>query len=295
LNNKEIWIEEKLEINKGRTLKIKITKSLEKVKSKFQEIEVVDSDAFGKILLINGIIMVTESDEFCYHEMIAHVPLCVHPKAQKVLVIGGGDGGTVREILKHDNIKEIEICEIDEKVIEVSKKHFPYLANSFDDPKVKIFCEDGNKFIKAHKNEYDIIIVDSSDPIGPAEVLFRREFYEAMYQALKHDGIVVTQAESFFYHRKIIKSLFSFIKKIYPISEYYYTLVPTYPSGVIGFMFCSKKYHPINDFNETEALKLTDLKYYNKEVHKASFALPNFVYHIFEQESKGYEQKNVCE
>jgi len=287
LNNKEIWIEEKLEINKGRTLKIKITKSLEKVKSKFQEIEVVDSDAFGKILLINGIIMVTESDEFCYHEMIAHVPLCVHPKAQKVLVIGGGDGGTVREILKHDNIKEIEICEIDEKVIEVSKKHFPYLANSFDDPKVKIFCEDGNKFIKAHKNEYDIIIVDSSDPIGPAEVLFRREFYEAMYQALKHDGIVVTQAESFFYHRKIIKSLFSFIKKIYPISEYYYTLVPTYPSGVIGFMFCSKKYHPINDFNETEALKLTDLKYYNKEVHKASFALPNFIYHIFEQERKG--------
>jgi len=295
LNNKEIWIEEKLEINKGRTLKIKITKSLEKVKSKFQEIEVVDSDAFGKILLINGIIMVTESDEFCYHEMIAHVPLCVHPKAQKVLVIGGGDGGTVREILKHDNIKEIEICEIDEKVIEVSKKHFPYLANSFDDPKVKICCEDGNKFIKDHKDEYDIIIVDSSDPIGPAEVLFRKEFYEAMYQALKDDGIVVTQAESFFYHRKIIKSLFSFIKKIYPISEYYYTLVPTYPSGVIGFMFCSKKYHPINDFNETEALKLTDLKYYNRDVHKASFALPNFVYHIFEQERKGYEGKNMCE
>jgi len=289
LNNKEIWIEEKLEINKGRTLKIKITKSLEKVKSKFQEIEVVDSDAFGKILLINGIIMVTESDEFCYHEMIAHVPLCVHTKAQKVLVIGGGDGGTVREILKHDNIKEVEVCEIDEKVIEVSKKHFPYLANSFDDPRVKICCEDGNKFIKSQKNKYDLIIVDSSDPIGPAEVLFRKEFYEAMYQALKDDGIVVTQAESFFYHRKIIKSLFSFIKEIYPISEYYYTLVPTYPSGMIGFTFCSKKYHPTYDFNKTEALKLTDLKYYNKDIHKASFALPNFVYHIFEQERKGYE------
>jgi len=184
LNNKEIWIEEKLEINKGRTLKIKITKSLEKVKSKFQEIEVVDSDAFGKILLINGIIMVTESDEFCYHEMIAHVPLCVHPKAQKVLVIGGGDGGTVREILKHDSVEGIDVCEIDGKVIEICKKHFPDLANSFDDFKVKIFCEDGNKFIKAHKNEYDIIIVDSSDPIGPAEVLFRREFYEAMYLAV---------------------------------------------------------------------------------------------------------------
>ena len=277
MNNKEIWIEEKLEIKNGRALKVRITKSLEKIKSEFQEIEVVESESFGKILLIDGVIMLTEADEFCYHEMIAHVPLCVHTKAQKVLVIGGGDGGTVREILKHDNVKEVDVCEIDEKVIEISKRHFPYLANSFDDPKVKIYCEDGNKFIKDHKDEYDIIIVDSSDPIGPAEVLFRREFYEAMYQALKNNGIVVTQAESFFYHQKIIKSLFSFIKEIYPIPEYYYTLVPTYPSGVIGFTFCSKKYHPISDFNQQEALKLKDLRYYNKDIHKAAFILPNFV------------------
>jgi len=276
LNNKEIWIEEKLEIKNGRALKVRITKSLEKIKSEFQEIEVVESQSFGKILLIDEVIMLTEADEFCYHEMIAHVPLCVHTKAQKVLVIGGGDGGTVREILKHDNVKEVDVCEIDEKVIEMSKRHFPYLANSFNDPRVKIYCEDGNKFIKAHKDEYDIIIVDSSDPIGPAEVLFRREFYEAMYQALKDDGIVVAQAESFFYHSKIIKALFSFIRDIYPISEYYYTLVPTYPSGMIGFTFCSKKYHPINNFNETEALKLNDLKYYNKDIHKAAFNLPIF-------------------
>ena len=272
-----MWIEEKLEIKNGRALKVRITKSLEKVKSEFQEIEVVESEPFGKILLIDGIIMLTDADEFCYHEMITHIPLCVHPKAQKVLVIGGGDGGTVREILKHDSVNEVDVCEIDEKVIEISRRHFPYLANSFNDPKVKVYCEDGNKFIKNHKDEYDIIIVDSSDPVGPAEILFRREFYEAMYQALKNNGIVVTQAESFFYHKKIIKSLFSFIKEIYPISEYYYTLVPTYPSGIIGFTFCSKKYHPIQDFNETEILKLNGLKYYNKEIHKASFALPAFV------------------
>lgn len=272
-----MWIEEKLEIKNGRALKVRITKSLEKVKSEFQEIEVVESESFGKILLIDGIIMLTDADEFCYHEMITHIPLCVHPKAQKVLVIGGGDGGTVREILKHDSVNEVDVCEIDEKVIEISMRHFPYLANSFNDPKVKVYCEDGNKFIKNHKDEYDIIIVDSSDPVGPAEVLFRREFYEAMYQALKNNGIVVTQAESFFYHKKIIKSLFSFIKEIYPISEYYYTLVPTYPSGIIGFTFCSRKYHPIIDFNEIEILKLNGLKYYNKEIHKASFALPAFV------------------
>ena len=276
MNNKEIWIEEKLEIKNGRALKIRITKSLEKIKSEFQEIEVVESESFGKVLLIDGVIMLTEADEFCYHEMIAHVPLCVHTKAQKVLVIGGGDGGTVREILKHDNVKEVDVCEIDEKVIEISKRHFPYLANSFNDPRVKIYCEDGNEFIKAHKDKYDIIIVDSSDPIGPAEVLFRREFYEAMFRALKDDGIVVTQAESFFYHSKIIKALFSFIRDIYPISGYYFTLVPTYPSGIIGFTFCSTKYHPIDDFKETEALKLNDLKYYNKDIHKASFTLPNF-------------------
>jgi len=276
LNNKEIWIEEKLEIKNGRALKVRITKSLEKMKSEFQEIEVVESQSFGKILLIDEVIMLTEADEFCYHEMIAHVPLCVHPKAKKVLVIGGGDGGTVREILKHDSVNEVDVCEIDEKVIEISKRHFPYLANSFDDSKVKIYCEDGNKFVKSHKDEYDIIIVDSSDPIGPAEVLFRREFYEAMFQALKDDGIVVAQAESFFYHQKIIKSLFSFIRDIYPISEYYYTLVPTYPSGIIGFTFCSKKYHPINDFNEIEALKLNNLKYYDRGIHKAAFNLPTF-------------------
>ena len=276
MNHKDIWIEEKYEIEKGRTLKIKITKSLEKIKSEFQEIEVVESVSFGKIMLIDGVIMLTEADEFCYHEMIAHVPLCVHQKAQKILVIGGGDGGTVREILKHDNVKEVDVCEIDRKVIEISKRYFPYLANSFDDPKVKIYYEDGNEFVKTHKNEYDIIIVDSSDPIGFAEVLFRREFFEAMFQTLKDDGIVVTQAESFFYHSEIIKSLFFFVRDIYPISEYYYTLVPTYPSGVIGFTFCSKKYHPINNFNETEALKLNDLKYYDKGIHKSAFNLPFF-------------------
>jgi len=276
LNHKDLWIEEKYEIEKGRTLKIKIKKYLEKVKSEFQEIEVVDSEAFGKVLLIDGVIMLTEADEFCYHEMIAHVPLCVHSKAQKVLVIGGGDGGTVREILKHDSVREVEVCEIDRKVIEICKKYFPKLAGSFNNSKVKIHCEDGNKFIKAPKNEYDLIIVDSSDPVGSAEVLFRREFYEAMYRALKDDGIVVTQAESFFYHQKIIKSLFSFIKKIYPISEYYYTLVPTYPSGMIGFAFCSKKYHPLKDFDEQRALKLQNLKYYNKDIHRAAFDLPNF-------------------
>ena len=275
LNHKD-WIEEKLELNKGISFKIKITESIERIISRFQEIEVVNSKAFGKILLIDGVIMLTEADEFCYHEMIAHVPLCVHPNTEKVLVIGGGDGGTAREILKHNSVKEIDVCEIDEKVIEISKKHFPNLANSFSDRRVKIYCEDGDEFIRKHQNEYDLIIVDSSDPIGPAEVLFKEEFYRSMFSALKDDGIVVSQAESFFYHSEIIKNLFSFIKKIFPISDYYYTLVPTYPSGIIGFTFCSKKYHPIKDFNQQEYSRLRSLKYYDDNIHKAAFSLPVF-------------------
>jgi len=276
LKNNEAWIEEKYEINMGRTLKVRIRESIEKIKSEFQEIEVVASEAFGKILLIDNVIMLTESDEFCYHEMISHVPLCVHPNVEKVLVIGGGDGGTVREVLKHDNIRYIDVCEIDEKVIEISKKHFPNLANSFSDSRVKIYCEDGNQFIKKHREEYDLIIVDSSDPIGPAEVLFQEAFYQSMYNALNDRGIVVSQAESFFYHSKTIKHLFSFIKKIFPVFDYYYTMVPTYPSGVIGFTFCSKKYHPINNFNRRQSLKLKNLKYYDEAIHKASFSLPVF-------------------
>lgn len=286
MESREVWIEDQYGISKGRTLRLKVTKSIEKVESKFQMIEVLESKAFGKVLLIDGIIMLTEADEFCYHEMIAHVPLCVHPQVKKVLVIGGGDGGTVREILKHNKVKEIEVCEIDSRVIELSKKHFPGLANSFEDPRVKIYFQDGSKFIQTRKNKYDIIIVDSSDPIGPAEVLFKREFYQAMYQALTAEGIVVTQAESFFYNEEVIRSLFSFIKEIYPIAEYYYTMVPTYPSGIIGFTFCSKKYHPLDDFNPERVLKLSNLKYYNSDIHRASFILPNFA-REFKQNSEG--------
>jgi len=286
MESREVWIEDQYGISKGRALRLKVTKSIEKIESKFQRIEVLESKAFGKVLLIDGIIMLTEADEFCYHEMIAHVPLCVHPQVKKVLVIGGGDGGTVREILKHNKVKEIEVCEIDSRVIELSKKHFPGLANSFEDPRVKIYFQDGSKFIQTRKNEYDIIIVDSSDPIGPAEVLFKREFYQAMYQALTAEGIVVTQAESFFYNEEVIRSLFSFIKEMYPIAEYYYTMVPTYPSGIIGFTFCSKKYHPLSDFNPERVLKLSNLKYYNSDIHRASFILPNFA-REFKQNSEG--------
>ncbi|MHC1585824.1 MAG: polyamine aminopropyltransferase [Candidatus Syntropharchaeia archaeon] len=270
----ELWFEDKLEMERGCTLRIKINKALESIHSKIQRIDVLESRSFGKILVLDGVTMLTEYDEFCYHEMIVHVPLCVHPDPQDVLVIGGGDGGTVREVLRHD-VERVDLCEIDEKVIEVCRRHLPSVAGSFEDERVNLFFEDGAEFVKRKENEYDVIIVDSSDPEGPAEVLFKKEFYESLHRALKQDGIVVSQMESFFYHIKIIKSVFSFVKDMFPISEYYYTLVPTYPSGMIGFVFCSKKYHPILDLREERIPE--GLRYYNERIHKASFILPNFV------------------
>jgi len=268
------WFEEQLDVKEGRLIKIQYKELLESVQSRFQKIDVYDTVPFGKMLVHDEVIMLTEFDEAHYHEMIAHVALNVHAHPGRVLVIGGGDGGTLREVLKHKEIHTVHLCEIDGQVIEICQKHFPGLSRTFDDPRVEVFLEDGAEFVKKRENFYDVIIVDSSDPIGPAEVLFQEQFFKNMANALTHDGIVITQSESFQYHRHIIKNIVSFSKKIFPHYFYYYTLVPTYPSGLIGFSFCSKKYHPIEDFHPVKADALTGLKYYNKEIHKAAFVLP---------------------
>ncbi len=277
----KLWFGDQYEKEKGRYLQIKGDNVLKKINSPFQEICVVDTPAFGKVLINDGIIMLTEADETGYHEMIVHVPLCVHPQPLDVLVIGGGDGGSVREILKHPSIKKIDVCEIDKMVIEVCREFFPNLADSFKNKKVHTFFEDGAKFLENRENQYDIIIVDSSDPIGPGTTLFTEQFYNLLYKALKKDGIAVTQLESLFWHSDFIRSTFKFIKKIFPLPFYYYTIVPTYPSGVIGFSFCSKKYHPLKHFLSERAEELTGLKYYHNGIHKASFMLPAFSKNIF--------------
>lgn len=250
---------------------------LETHQSRFQKIAIYDTVAYGKMLVHDDVIMLTEFDEAFYHEMIVHVAMNTHKNPERIAIIGGGDGGTLREVLKHKGVKTAHLCEIDGDVITICKKHFPHLANSFADPRVQVFEEDGAAFIQERENFYDLIIVDSSDPIGPAEVLFQEQFYGHMYRALREDGIVVTQSESFMYHEKIIRDIVAFNKKIFPLYRYYFTLVPTYPSGVIGFSFCSKKYDPLLDFKADRAAGLTGLRYYNEEIHKAAFVLPRFV------------------
>jgi len=270
------WFIEELEMNIGRSVQIRYKNILESVKSDFQQIDVYDTLPFGKMLVHDEVIMLTEFDEAHYHEMIAHVAMNSHPNPENVLVIGGGDGGTLREALKHPEVKAGHLCEIDDKVVEVCKRQFPNLSCSFDDPRAELFFEDGAEFIKKRKNFYQIILVDSSDPIGPAEVLFKEEFYKSMRDALTDDGIIVTQSESFQYHREVIKNIATFSRKLFPIYHYYYTMVPTYPSGIIGFSYCSKKYDPLKDFREEKVAQLKDLKYYSKEIHRSAFTLPAF-------------------
>ncbi len=276
MNKIELWFGEQYGRENGRYLQIQVDNVLEKVKSPFQEIAVVNSPAFGKILVNDSIVMLTEADEAGYHEMIAHVPLCVHPKAEEVLVIGGGDGGTVREILKHSDVKRVDVCEIDEQVVEVCRRHFPDMANSFDNDKVHLYYQDGAQFLTVRRNQYDVVIVDSTDPVGPGITLFTEQFYQSIFHSLKEDGIAVSQMESIFWHGKFIQNTFLFLNRIFPIARYYFTMVPTYPSGMIGFSLCSKKYHPVEDFKPEKTEKLTNLKYYHAELHKAAFILPAF-------------------
>ena len=273
-----LWFEEILELESGRTIKIKIDNLIEKYDSKFQRIEIYETYSFGKMLVLDGVIMCTEWDECAYHEMIAHVPMFVHPNPAKVLIIGGGDGGSLREVLKHPEVKNIDVCEIDEHVIRLSKKHLPAMASSFDDKRVTIYFEDGARFVKEQKDRYDIVIVDSSDPIGAAVVLFTEDFYISLKDVLKENGIAVTQSESFYYHGDIVERLTGYAKKLFQVSAYYFTVVPTYPSGLIGFTFCSKTYHHLNDFKEERVTPIQPLlKYYNPGIHRGSFALPGFI------------------
>ena len=272
----DLWFHDSEEMAHGCRMSVKIRDVLCHYRTDFQEIAIFETERLGKMLVLDNITMLTEFDEFAYHEMIVHVPLLVHPNPSRILVIGGGDGGTVREILKHPQVQQIHVCEIDEAVIKACRKYLPSLASSFDNPMVRIFYEDGARFVQDHSNSYDIIIVDSTDPVGPGQVLFQRKFYEDMKGSLSEDGIAVTQCESMYMHQDVIRAVSSFVRNLYPKSGYYYTLVPTYPSGVIGFYFCSLKYDPLTDLSEKRAWRLEGLKYYTPDVHRASFTLPRF-------------------
>jgi spermidine synthase len=251
--------------------------------SLFQKIEVFQTKNHGRLLVLDGIIQLTESDEFAYQEMLAHVPLFAHPHPENVLVIGGGDGGILREVGRHDCVKCIDFCEIDEAVITVSKQFLPDLACGFDDARVKVLIGDGNAYVKTQKAKYDVIIVDSSDPIGPGEVLFEQPFYEGARAALRPGGIIATQGESFFLHQACVVNLAKITKKLFKTQAYSYTLVPTYPGGHIGICMGSLGPDVTRPNRKMADLFQQQLKYYCPEIHEASFVLPYFARKMMEK------------
>ncbi|KAG2381712.1 hypothetical protein C9374_006096 [Naegleria lovaniensis] len=278
---KEGWFSElSEEMWPGEAASLKVKQVLHHEKSQFQDILVFDSETYGRVLVLDGVIQCTERDEFSYQEMMAHLPLvALNHEPKKVCVIGGGDGGVVREILKHPSIEEIHLCEIDEGVINASKKFLPHMNMAFNSEKLKVHTYDGAVFLKNHKNCFDVVIVDSSDPVGPAESLFGPEFYKTCKEALNEKGILCTQAESIWLHLDIISKMKDFIVDIFPKVSYAYTSIPTYPSGVIGFFLCSKDSE--NDCKEPKRMDwcqsaADSLKYYTPQIHKASFVLPAF-------------------
>ncbi len=259
---------------------IRVDRMLYSKQSDYQRIDIFDTPEFGKVLALDGNVMLTERDEFIYDEMITHVPMAVHPNAKRVLVIGAGDGGVVRELTRYDQIERIDLVELDPQVIEACRSYLPSNACRMDDRRVHITFGNALKFIRRSENKYDIIIVDSTDPFGPSEGLFTKEFYGNCYNALREDGIMVNQQGSPFYkedaeamqrsHKRIVST--------FPISRVYQAHIPTYAAGYWLFGFASKKYHPLDDLDDARwnALNLRT-RYYTTRLHKGAFYLPAFL------------------
>jgi spermidine synthase len=283
---KKGWYTEVSEGWPGVAQSYEVEKEIAHEKSQFQDIEIFKSKRCGLTMSIDGAIQSTEMDEFAYHEMMSHVILYCHPNPQRVLIIGGGDFGVAREVLKHKCVETVDLCDIDEKVSELSKKHLPHLTEiPTKDPRFHPMYQDGAKFMESKVDYYDIIITDSTDPIGPAATIFNKAYYEKVFKALRPGGIICSQGESYWLHPDIIIRLRNIMKDVgFPVVEYATIQIPTYPFGSIGCLIgsnggsCKK---PKREMTKEEA---DSMKYYSKEMHEASFAMPEFFRKKFESE-----------
>lgn len=281
IRTRDVWFTER---DDKIALSLKHDGKLYDVQSDFQKVAVYKTQAYGNMLTLDGMVMTTEVDEYVYHEMITHVPLLTHPNPKRVLIIGGGDGGTAREVLKHEGLEEVVMVEIDDKVIEASKMHLPTIAQSLDHPKLNLIVDDGIKYVNdAADGSFDLVIVDSTDPVGPAEGLFSVDFYKEVYRILTADGIMITQSESPRFNSKVFKEIYQTYRGIFGQDQVhcYLAYIPTYPTGMWSFSYSSKgSAHPMKQKSKEEIdafVKAARLKYYNAEMHQASFALPTFV------------------
>ena len=242
--------------------------------SDFQHIQIVKSKAFGNVLLLDGIIQLTEKDNFGYHEMLAHIPMLAFDQPKRVMIVGGGDGGALSEVLKYASVEDVTVCELDRRVVELCREHFPQFGDPFGDERVRLVIEDAFDFLHDDSSgPFDIIIADTTDPIGETEKLFSEAFYKLMAKALAASGVIVTQCEQMYFDIELIEDMLGIARKLRKNSAYYYTLVPTYPGGGIGFLY-------ISDVAWTSGLDKqypAEMKYLNPAIHRAAFALPEFV------------------
>ncbi len=280
----ELWFSEPH--TKHAKFSVQIKESILTRQSRYQRIDVMDTYDFGRILTLDGYMMLTEKDEFIYHEMMVHLPMAVNPDIRRVLVIGAGDGGTIRELTRYPTIEHIDMVEIDREVVEVCKEYLPQTACKLEDPRVHIYYEDGLKFVRYHEQEYDLILVDSTDPFGPGEGLFTKEFYGNCYKALTHQGILINQHESPYYpmDAKAMQRAHNRLFGVFEVCKCYQIHIPTYPSGHWLFGFASKGLDPVKDCqaDRWNALGLKT-RYYNTQLHKGCFALPNYVLELLKQ------------
>ncbi len=274
----ELWIEEIQ--GKDVRLGLRAKTVLHREVSEFQEILVVDTLSYGRALFLDGTFQVTEKDEFVYHEMLAHLPMMSHPSPRRVLVIGGGDGGTIREVVKHKEVEEAVLCEIDPRVTAVCREYLPEVASGLADPRVRVLHEDGVSYIKEHKNSFDVILVDSTDPVGPAVGLYSPEFYAACKEALRAGGIVCAQSESPFVNGDVVRRVSQSMQSSFPHRLLYLSPLPTYPSGFWSFTAGAGQPLPREVSKERAAALAT--RYYTAEVHEAAFALPPFAAALIE-------------
>lgn len=250
-----------------------VEKVLYKGKSKFQKIMVFENPYFGRMLILDGAVQLTERDEFFYHEMLTHVVMHVHPNPKKIVVIGGGDGGTVREVLKHNTVEKVYFVEIDKRVTEISKKFFPTIVCDIKDPRIEIKNMDGADFIRKQHSDIDIVIVDSTDPIGFAKSLFSEKFFASVKNSLTDNGMFVTHSESLLLHKDIVIEVQEMLKKVFPIVDLYTAPIATYPGNWWTFSVAAKKLNP----RQMKRKFKINTKYYNDEIHQYAF-LPKSLY-----------------
>ncbi len=279
----ELWYTEEWTDNFRFSLKVK--QHLYHEESPYQKIDVIDTYEFGRMLILDGLVMFSDRDEAHYHEMLTHVPMFTHPNPKNILVIGGGDGGTMRELLRHPEVEHIDLVEIDRLVVEKSIEYFPKIASEFDNPKLSVHYKDGIEFVKNPPMKYDIVLIDSTDPIGPAVGLYEKPFYEDVYDCLTDEGLICAQAESSLLTPERVKGMREKLLTIYNRVLIYISFIPSYPGGQWAFIIGSKKYHSPDDFREDDARSMkSEFNYYTPDIHRASFMLPAKFKRFLEEE-----------